>query len=143
LDAACKIHTTPRERELSDVTRKAHTDGFSRGFDAGQEAVRRNLEYEIERRVRAELATKSCIHIRETDDQGRQLVTVGFGSGNRGYAYRWNGEGRLKVGDKVLVPAGYFMPRGAPMQVSTVIRLGTDYTGEIATISRRAQEVTM
>jgi len=141
-DIACSMHITPQELELRDAIKAADDAGFARGKASAEshlEMKRLNLEFEVERRVKAELQNRSCIHVRQVDDEGRQLFTAAFGSSGSGYAYSWCGPGLLKVGDQVLVPPGYYMPRGTPRQAATVISLGTDYSGNITSISQRAE----
>lgn len=58
-----------------------------------------------------------------------------------GWSYRWSGTSRLEVGDRVLLPGtgGYFRPY--PWEAD-VVRLDSDYAGEMKDILRVTMRVT-
>ena len=55
--------------------------------------------------------------------------------GSTSYTYEIDGE--VEVGDKVLIPAGYWDPDHVPQEV-TVTAIGSDYTGPLQRAWRRA-----
>jgi hypothetical protein len=137
-EPVCKMHATAEDRELIKAIRVAFDDGIKAGAKSAKWECRQQCKGEVDELVRAELAKRGpCKHFRIVDTNGDQLVTVRFGASSSGYAYRWKGSGRLAVGDKILVPPGYWMPRDTPMQEATVIELGTDFNGEIASARTR------
>lgn len=59
-----------------------------------------------------------------------QAVQVDIGAA-RPFSYEWHGQEPLKVGDRVLLPANWVRPD--PF-VGTVVEIGTEYTGELASV---------
>jgi YD repeat-containing protein len=118
----------------------AFNDGLKFGRQDADEDFVRKYKNQVRELVDEELAKRSCKHFRLVDYNGAQLVTARFNSSGTDYAYRWNGSGQLAVGDAILVSPGYWMSRDSPMQVAVVTQLGTDYNGEISSVSRRAEK---
>lgn len=70
-------------------------------------------------------------------DNTAPLVQVSFG-GYTTYTYQWTGKEPVQIGDTVLVPAAYWQDRNAPPQKGQVVALGSDYTGPVVSINRKA-----
>ncbi|MFB7374182.1 hypothetical protein ACFC0D_30535 [Streptomyces sp. NPDC056222] len=128
---ACKIHTTDHEKQL--------VDAYEQGLRAGREEGRRQEQQtadirveNLERQVRT-LEEKLDTQNRRFEIDGHQCVTVGR------YAYVWTGPGRLKVGDRVLLPENYVsaLRQGPGPQPGTVTALGSTYTGTHSKILSR------
>lgn len=131
----CKTHATENDRRLMQGIRNAFEDGLR----LGEQSIEWSKQREVSRLVAEELAKRGpCKHVRMQDADGNQIVTVRLG-GSSTYAYRWTGADRLMVGDEVLVPPGYWMGAGSPMQRAVVVEMGSDYDGPISKISQRAE----
>ncbi|MDN5914851.1 MAG: hypothetical protein L0I76_07050 [Pseudonocardia sp.] len=131
-EVACRQHATEAEAELATARRKAYYVGYQ---DA-QESARRYADFRIEQLQQriSELEQAAKPPRRMTEPTGRQIVEVG------GHAYVWSGNEPLAVGDAVWLPENYVsrVRIGAGPYRGEVSALGTDYTGPLSQIIRRA-----
>lgn len=128
---ASKLHTTPQEQALVD----AYEDGYRRGREEGNKSGQQSAALSIEHLQRqiADLKAKLDAATRRFRADGLQAVT------GDGYAYLWNGQPDLEVGDRVLLPQNYvsgFAHGSGPFE-GTVTELGSTYDGPHSRILRR------
>jgi len=128
---ACKLHTTPEEQALVDAYETGYDRGREKGYESGQQVSALSTEH-LERQI-ARLKTKLDEATRRFRVDGLQAVTVG------GYAYVWNGQPDLEVGDRVLLPENYVSRlKDGPGPVEGIVtELGSTYDGTHSRILRR------
>lgn len=128
---ACKLHTTPEEQALVDAYQNGHRTGRQEGYESGRQSAAMSTEH-LERQI-ADLKAKLDQATRRFRIDGLQAVTVG------GYAYVWNGQPDLEVGDRVLLPENYVsrLKDGPGPVEGTVTELGSTYDGIHSRILRR------
>lgn len=119
--SACSLHLTPEEQHF-DPRREDWKEGWAAGYRGGHEDGLRAAE--LKRKE-----TERTRNRRHTTENGNQIV----GCGN--YAYAWDGDEALSVGDDVILPDNWLH---AGTRIATVTELGTDYDGDLATIIGRA-----
>jgi hypothetical protein len=69
-----------------------------------------------------------------------QIVEVNLW-GNRSYAYVWDGDGQLEIGDRVVVPGPTWRRNPTPVQsVGTVVQIGSKYPGPLEAVTERFTE---
>lgn len=131
-DLACGIHLTPHERELAEAYKRGWNDGYKQASESAQKVSSSQVEW-LKRRIE-ELEQLLDEATRVYEIGGDQLVEVGR------YAYRWAGQPKLEVGERVLLPQNWVskMTDGPGPTLGTVTRLGSTYQGEHARIVRRA-----
>lgn len=129
---ACPSHASANDRALAQALDRTWNDAFNYGREMG----------------RRESSGTTARHepplgsVREYDLRGRQLVTVRLANG-QDYTYSWanpHGDGPLRVGDVVLLPANQVNPQ--PHE-GTVSGLGSAYQGKTAAVlylKRRAPQ---
>lgn len=131
-EVACRQHATDAEAGLATARR----DAYRLGYRDGQEATRGFSDFHIEqlqqRIIEMEQAAKPPRRMAEPT--GRQIVEVGR------HAYAWAGAEPLTVGDEVWLPENYVsrLKIGPGPHRGEVSALGTDYTGPLSQIIRRA-----
>ncbi|WP_250734944.1 hypothetical protein [Streptomyces sp. G2] len=129
---ACKLHTTDHEKTLIEAFEHGRRTGREEERTWQQRSANTRIE-QLERQVRT-LEEKLDSRDRRYEVDGHQAVTVD------GYAYVWTGQGRLEVGDTVLLPENYVsaLRRGPGPFPETVTQLGTTYSGTHSRIIAKA-----
>lgn len=131
-EVACRQHATETEAELA----AARHDAYHQGYRDAQESARRFESFRIEQLQQriSELEQATKPPRRMTEPTGRQIVEVG------GHAYAWGGTEPLTVGDEVWLPDNDVsrVRIGPGPYRGEVTDLGTDYTGPLKQIIRRA-----
>ncbi|MDQ3760588.1 MAG: hypothetical protein M3460_02470 [Actinomycetota bacterium] len=129
---ACGMHASQHDRELAEVYRRGHGEGFQSGLEMGAGTVKQNVE-RLERRIQ-ELEQRLDDAARIYEINGDQVIQVGR------YAYRWRGDMPLAVGTRVLLPENWVscMKDGPGPYEGVVTQLGTTYRGELSVIVGRA-----
>jgi hypothetical protein len=133
---ACKRHETPEDL------------AFAEGYKAGEESVfvfmndiiAKGAEFHemriasLEARLKTHESQQEQVNFRLKDSIGRQIVRVNLaeeGKGESNYAYTWNGEELLTIGDSVRIPSPWSPRETWKVKVTG---LGTSYTGSLTAI---------
>lgn len=122
----CGVHkdqTDPRTEVTRIIARV-----IKAAAETAREQERSYTEGLVRARVQQELQkARREASMRTRDHRGNQIVRVGE------YAYTWDGDVPLKVGDTVMIPGNWLYKQ--PQQVE-ITGLGTDYTGPLSAIVR-------
>jgi len=127
-NVACAAHADERDkqlaRDLSEWAIAQYGNGFQDGRDHPEPCKACQEHAEQQRADRFRLT-----------ERGKQIVCCGGG-----YAYTWDGDEPLAIGDRVLLPGNWLYP--GPSQ-DVVRSLGTDYAGPLQRVLRRVDDAVL